>query len=557
MQYKSDLVTRCQELMDLVKEQERELSAEVRSVYKDAEQVIEAEKKNFRSGYEDRLQKVSLRFLVRHMRILSAFPSLAFGAVHRREGVRIQRKHRKGPPSRNFALADDARTGVECGAAEYSGRRAVHPGNLVRQAAGPTGRGAPCGQGRAETYCQGSARQVIGRCGHHKTRASQTATAHGGRPRARSREAPAISQGQGAAGARQGARRDAAAAARQPAEGGRPATATSEAHREPSRPTRARGMDGCAEDLFPQLCLQPLPPFRMQIQALRRQAQASSKNHQTFVRKQLQRGTGEYDDSDNEYRSSPPGKSKSTGRHSPSKISHSRGPNSTGSLHLDGFSDDEGPATTLSVENTAEEEIEIAAVVRAGQEERDKQLQAEIRALESETIRLERQWRARAEAEEKAVLATVAVEEDYLQVRRQRSQRTETSSGSGGAEGDVAELVVLREQLIQQLQEMKAQSERAAQEEQEVSAEIRTYREGVAAHKARISDKQEQHRLHLRELQLEAGPKLRELREQVDYVAAQIKDGAERCRRQVVAVDKEHAVELAKLDSQVRILCQQ
>lgn len=58
MRSKSDLVTRCQELMDLVKEQERELSAEVRSVYKDAEQVIEAEKKNFRSGYEDRLQKV-------------------------------------------------------------------------------------------------------------------------------------------------------------------------------------------------------------------------------------------------------------------------------------------------------------------------------------------------------------------------------------------------------------------------------------------------------------------------------------------------------------------
>lgn len=58
MQHKSDLVARCQELVELVKEQERELSAEVRSVYKDAEQVIEAEKKNFRSGYEDRLQKV-------------------------------------------------------------------------------------------------------------------------------------------------------------------------------------------------------------------------------------------------------------------------------------------------------------------------------------------------------------------------------------------------------------------------------------------------------------------------------------------------------------------
>lgn len=273
----------------------------------------------------------------------------------------------------------------------------------------------------------------------------------------------------------------------------------------------------------------------------------------------MQRSTGDYDDSDNEDRRSPPStsKSKSTGRRSPSKTSRSSGPSSAGSLHLDGFSDDEGSVTTRSVENTAEEEIEIAAVVRAGQEERDKQLQAEIRALESETIRLERQWRARAEAEEKAVLATVAVEEDYLQVRRQRSQRAQTSSGSGGAEEDVAELVVLREQLVQQLQAVTAQSERTTQEEQEVTAEIRTYREGVAAHRARISDKQEQHRLHLRELQLEAGPKLRELREQVDSTAAQIKDGAERCRRQAAAVDKDHAVELAKLDSQVRALRQQ
>ena len=58
MQSKSDLVSRCHELVDAVKEQERELAAEVRSVYKDAEQVIETEKKAFRSGYEDRLQKV-------------------------------------------------------------------------------------------------------------------------------------------------------------------------------------------------------------------------------------------------------------------------------------------------------------------------------------------------------------------------------------------------------------------------------------------------------------------------------------------------------------------
>lgn len=301
------------------------------------------------------------------------------------------------------------------------------------------------------------------------------------------------------------------------------------------------------------------------MQVLRRQAEASSKSHQANVRKQLQRGSGEFNDSDNDDTRSPPPSSSNNNsargksRTSPSKA-HRSGHSSAGSLRLDGFSDDEGSAAR-SLESTAEEEIEIASVVRAGQEERDKQLQAEIRALESETIRLERQWRARAEAEEKSVLATVAVEEDYLQVRRQRSlgnqrgQHSGDGEGGGGGGDDAAELVVRREQLVQQLQALRAQSERTAREEQEVAAEIQTYRDGVAAHKARISDKQEQHRLHLREMQLETGPKLRELREQVDAVTAQIKDGAERCRRQAVAVDKEHAIELAKLDSQVSLLC--
>jgi len=286
---------------------------------------------------------------------------------------------------------------------------------------------------------------------------------------------------------------------------------------------------------------------------LRRQADVNIKSRQVEVRKQLQRGAGVYDDSEADERESPrfaTDKGRSSG--SPSKSAQSgrsTKDSSLRSLELTTFSDDDNQ-TPINVETTAEEEIEMAAVVRAGQEERDKQLQAEIRAIESETIRLERQWRARAEAEEKSVLATVAVEEEYLQVRRQRSQQREGSS-SKDREADVAELVVQREQLIQQLQAIRSQSERTAQEEKEVTAEIRVYRDGVAAHKARISDKQEQHRLHLRELQLESGPKLRELREQVDTIATQIRDGAERSRREATVVDKEHAAELAKLDSQV------
>jgi hypothetical protein len=60
IQDKGHLIKQCNELVEAVKEQERELSTEVRTVYKDAEGSIESEKKAFRAGYEDRLHKVGM-----------------------------------------------------------------------------------------------------------------------------------------------------------------------------------------------------------------------------------------------------------------------------------------------------------------------------------------------------------------------------------------------------------------------------------------------------------------------------------------------------------------
>jgi hypothetical protein len=86
----------------------------------------------------------------------------------------------------------------------------------------------------------------------------------------------------------------------------------------------------------------------------------------------------------------------------------------------------------------------------------------------------------------------------------------------------------------------------------QVTKEVGVYREGIAAHRARIADKQEQHRLALREAQLEVGPRLRELREACDIAVAQLRDSQENARQQLSTVEKEHAAELAKLDSQVK-----
>lgn len=349
----------------------------------------------------------------------------------------------------------------------------------------------------------------------------------------------------------------------------------------------------------------------IQMKTLKRQAEAQRKAHQSALRRELHKnsGAGSYDDSDEEIRprsttsrgsnydngSAKDGFSpqhSSVGKGSPTRSYNTASAQrksavavpggKLGSLRLENIphstrsddNDDDGTGCDSTGNGYGggiggellqpEDELELAAVMRAAQEDRDRQIQSEIRALESETLRLERQWRAHAEAEEKQALAAVAAEVEYSTIRKQRQQYKGTgmgrgsndgqgrSTGAGGGGEDLAELVVTREQLIQQVQTLKGQAERAAAEESEVIGEVQVYKEGISAHRARIQDKQEQHRLRLRELQLEAGPRLRELREQAEAVAVQIREGAERCRKQMSAVDKEHSLELARLDAQVK-----
>lgn len=56
---KANYVERCKSLVEQVQETDRELASEVRAIYREAEQEIDSARKEFRSGYESRLQKVS------------------------------------------------------------------------------------------------------------------------------------------------------------------------------------------------------------------------------------------------------------------------------------------------------------------------------------------------------------------------------------------------------------------------------------------------------------------------------------------------------------------
>jgi hypothetical protein len=55
---KKELIESCKNLVDSLKENERDLAEECRKIHKDADDAVEMDRRLFRSGQEDRLQKV-------------------------------------------------------------------------------------------------------------------------------------------------------------------------------------------------------------------------------------------------------------------------------------------------------------------------------------------------------------------------------------------------------------------------------------------------------------------------------------------------------------------
>ncbi|KAJ1432645.1 hypothetical protein B484DRAFT_26164 [Ochromonadaceae sp. CCMP2298] len=194
----------------------------------------------------------------------------------------------------------------------------------------------------------------------------------------------------------------------------------------------------------------------------------------------------------------------------------------------------------LEGEGKEADELEVVAALRQAEVERDRQIQVEIRAQETEALRLRRQWGAAAAQEKQQAAQAVLAEDAEAQRRRRRGV------------GVVAELVVAREQLAKQAVRLEGGAQRAAEEEGRLRGELKVYMEGVSAHKARIVDRQEQHRLIIRDLQTGLAHTLHELREGAAEAEAELREGEERGRRGQAAVERDHSAELARLNAQVK-----
>lgn len=172
---------------------------------------------------------------------------------------------------------------------------------------------------------------------------------------------------------------------------------------------------------------------------------------------------------------------------------------------------------------------------------RDRQIQSEIRQLEAETIKLERDLKIRVEHEKQSILSLTKIEEENLS--NQAAQLT----------NEVTELIKERESLFQYQEEENHRHERYKSEISDLKKQIQIYREGLATQRDDLRVKEDSLRTKLRELQLEYSPLIRKIKNEYEELMESIVDEENRWKEDNMVIEKNHAKELAKLDSSVSL----
>lgn len=170
---------------------------------------------------------------------------------------------------------------------------------------------------------------------------------------------------------------------------------------------------------------------------------------------------------------------------------------------------------------------------------RDKTLQAEIRGMEAEILRLEREWRAKADQEKSAISTITKKEEEQLE--RRCMQLTE----------EIADYVVEREQIYQTLQTLTAQEGMGRDEVAALQNDLQSYKDKLSLRDNEAKDKENQQRLALRELQLQYVPIIREMQEECEDIRRAMKKLQEQWDEEMGRCESQQAAELARLDATV------
>lgn len=176
-------------------------------------------------------------------------------------------------------------------------------------------------------------------------------------------------------------------------------------------------------------------------------------------------------------------------------------------------------------------------------EERDRRLQSEIRSLQAESIRLERQWKTKAEEERNRIL-TMKQKEEQESSRRQRI-----------LDSDAAQVSTTREALAQEVRLMSDKVTAVDKELGDVRKELDVYEGGISAHNNRLRDLKRVQSSRLRDEEMSAYSKTDALRRNIDKMNNVIESKRQALQRELKEMEQVHLQEMEKLDRQVRSSC--
>ncbi len=172
--------------------------------------------------------------------------------------------------------------------------------------------------------------------------------------------------------------------------------------------------------------------------------------------------------------------------------------------------------------------------------ERDRRLQIEIRHLQSESVRLERNWKVKAEEERERILS--AREKEEQESNRRQRQLTE----------EVADIVVTREQLSKDIVSLSEQKSDVQSDLIEARKEINVYQGGISAHRSRIRDITSLHTAKMRDEEMAHSSHLQDIKSRTERARTSTRVKEQQLNRDLGALEAMHVSEMEKLDRQVK-----
>lgn len=182
----------------------------------------------------------------------------------------------------------------------------------------------------------------------------------------------------------------------------------------------------------------------------------------------------------------------------------------------------------------------VNAVKRDAISQRDKRIQAEIRSLQAESVRLERSWKAKAESERNEIAETRAREEKEASKR----QRNFTEQ--------ISDLAVTREALAQDVRILNEKVLVLSSDLLEGRREIEVYENGIAAHRLRLKDLEHTHSSRSRDEEMSSERSIESSKARLDKLDDLHRNREKMLEQELKSLEFTHVAEMEKLDREVK-----